>query len=220
MAQFHAELVRLASELESIRGQVQTKCNALRDLFARTTATMASSQHDRRLKHEEAERHLPQQSGGSRVDYGDFAFRMEGYAAVLSRDGQSGALLRDVATLEKFESDTIETLETRYWDVQQLSAAIAAALVTCTHGAVATLVRTILSVDPGHGLHVLHAVTQWFRPGSVVEQAASMASRNVNELQVGVMQWELTLIEHEPKFTCENSSDGEHAYQGHTRAVP
>ena len=37
---------------------------------------------------QEAGRHLPQQFGGSRLDHGDFAFRMEGYAAVLSRDGQ------------------------------------------------------------------------------------------------------------------------------------
>ena len=53
----------------------------------------AGSQHDRRLNHSEAGRHLPQQFGGSRLDYGDFvAFRMEGYAAVLSRDGQGVAL--------------------------------------------------------------------------------------------------------------------------------
>ena len=35
---------------------------------------------------------------------------MEGYAAVLSRDGQGGALLREVAKLEKFEDNTIEIL--------------------------------------------------------------------------------------------------------------
>ena len=93
----HAELLRLATELEAAKGQAQTECNALRDLFARTTAALSSSgsQHGRR--------HLPQQFGGSRLDYGDFAFRMEGYAAVLSRDGQGGALLREVAKLEKFE---------------------------------------------------------------------------------------------------------------------
>ena len=49
---------------------------------------------DRRLNQKEAERHLPQQFGGSGVDYGDFAFRMEGCAAVSSRDGHGGALLR------------------------------------------------------------------------------------------------------------------------------
>ena len=42
----------------------------------------------------------------------------------------------------------------------------------------------------------------------MVEQAASMArlippkrTRNLNELQVAAMQWELTLVEHESKFT-------------------
>ena len=66
---------------------------------------------------------MPQQFGGSRLDYGDFAFRMEGYAVILSRDGQGGALLREVAKLEKFEDNTIETLGRTFWDVQQLSAA-------------------------------------------------------------------------------------------------
>ena len=112
--QVHAELFRLATEVELVRGQTQTECNALRDSFARTTAAMGSSQHDRRLNHKEADRNLPQQFGGNRVDYGDFAFRMEGYAAVLSHDGQGGALLREVAKLDRFESDTIETLEKRY----------------------------------------------------------------------------------------------------------
>ena len=62
---------------------------------------MSSSapQHDRRLNHREAGRHLLQQFGGSRLDYGGFAFRMEGHAAVLSRDGQGGAILREVANL-------------------------------------------------------------------------------------------------------------------------
>ena len=87
-----------------MRGQVQTECNALRDFFARTTRALSSSgsQNDRRLNHREAGRRLPRQFGGSRLDYGDFAFRMEGYAAVLSRDGQGGALSREVAKLEKF----------------------------------------------------------------------------------------------------------------------
>ena len=124
------------------------------NLFARTTAALSSSgsQHDWRLNHREAGRHLPQQFGGSRLDYGDFAFRMEGYAAVLSRDGQGGALLREVAKLEKFEDNTIETLVRSFWDVQQLNAVMAAALITCTRGEVATLVRRILSVSPGDGL--------------------------------------------------------------------
>ena len=74
MEQVHAELVRLAAELESVRGHVQTECNALRDPFARTTATTAGSQHDRRLNHKEAEKHLPQQFGGSHVDHGTSLF--------------------------------------------------------------------------------------------------------------------------------------------------
>ena len=91
------------------------------------TCAPASRTHN----HREAGRHLPQQFGGSRLD-GDFAFRMEGYAAVLSRDGQGGALLREVAKLEKFKDDTTETLGRSCWDVQQLSAAVAADLTTCT----------------------------------------------------------------------------------------
>ena len=82
-----------------------------------------------------------------------------------------------------------------------LSAAMAAALITRTRGEVATLVRRILSVSPGDGLQAWFAVAHWFKPRSVVEQAASMArlispklTKNVNELQVAVMQWELTLL--------------------------
>ena len=133
---------------------------------------------------------------------------MEGFAAVFSCDGQGGALLREVAKLEKFEDNTTETLWRGFWDVQQLSAAMAAALTTCTRGELATLVRRILSVSPGDGLQAWHAVTQWFKPRSVGEQAASMArlispkhTMNVNELQVTVMQCELTLVEHESKFS-------------------
>ena len=130
--------------------QVQTDCNALRDLLAQTTVALSSSvpQHDRRLNHRKAGKHLPQQVGGSRLDYGDFAFRMECYAAVLSREGQGGALLREVAKLEKFEDNTIEVLGRSFWDVQRLSAPMVAALITCIRGEVATLVRRILSVSP------------------------------------------------------------------------
>ena len=101
MEPIQAELLRLATELEAVKGQVHTGCNALRDLFARTATAMSrsGSQHDRRLNHREAGRHLPQHLGGSRLDYGDFAFRMEGCAAVLSRNGQGGALLREVGKL-------------------------------------------------------------------------------------------------------------------------
>ena len=68
----HAELVDLDTELEAEKGSMQTECNALRDLLARTTTAMSSSvpQHDRRLNNREAGRHLPQQFGGSRVSDG------------------------------------------------------------------------------------------------------------------------------------------------------
>ena len=93
MEQVLAELVRLATELESVRGQVQTECNALRDLF-RTKHSDSGKVAARSPPEPQrgGERHLPQQFGGHRVDHGDFAFRVEGYAAVLSRDGQGGAL--------------------------------------------------------------------------------------------------------------------------------
>ena len=83
---------------------------------------------------------------------------MEGYAAVLSSDGQGGALLREVAKLGKFED--IEILVRSYWDVQQLSAAVAASLITSTRGEVATVERRILSVSPGDGLQSWHAMLQ------------------------------------------------------------
>ena len=111
MEAVHAEFVRLATELEAVKGQVQTESNAQRDLFARTTTAMSSSvpQLDPRLNTRKAGRRLQQQFGVSRLDCGDFASRMEGCAAVLSRDGQGGALFCVVAKLEKFEDNTIET---------------------------------------------------------------------------------------------------------------
>ena len=66
-----------------------------------------------------------------------------------------------MAELEKFEDNTIENWERNFWDVQQLSAAMAAALITCTRGEVATLVRRILSVSPGDGLRAGFAFTHW-----------------------------------------------------------
>ena len=60
---------------------------------------------------------------------------------VLSHDGQGGALLREFAKLDKFGSDTIATLDAACGDVQQVRAAMVAALVTGTRGEVATLVR-------------------------------------------------------------------------------
>ena len=126
----------------------------------------SSPQLDRRLNHREAGRHLLQQIGGSRLDYGDFAFRMEDCAAVKACDGQGGALLREVAKLEKFEGNTTGILVKNFWDVQQLGAVVAAALITCTRGKVATLVRRILNVSPGDGLQAWHAITQWFKHNS------------------------------------------------------
>ena len=41
MEAVHAELVRLAMDLEAVKGQVPTECNALRDFYARTTTAMS-----------------------------------------------------------------------------------------------------------------------------------------------------------------------------------
>ena len=64
---------------------------------------------------------------------------MEGFAAVLSCDGQGGALLRAVGKLEKFGADTIEVFGKSYRDCRALSADMAAARITCTRGEVGTL---------------------------------------------------------------------------------
>ena len=134
MEAVHAELLRLATELEPVKGQVQTKCNCEISLHGpQRPCRVQGPQHNRRLNHTEARRHLPQQFGGSQLDNGNFAFRMEGHAAVLSRDGQGGALLREVAKLDKFEDNTVAIFRRSFWDLQQLSAAMAAALITCTH---------------------------------------------------------------------------------------
>ena len=76
-------------------------------------------------------------------------------------------------------------------DVQQLSAAVAAALTTCTRGEVATLVRRILSLSLLDGLQAWRAVTQWFKPRSEASMARLMSPKrtvNVNGLQVAVIQ--------------------------------
>ena len=47
--------------------------------------------------------------------------------------------------------------------------------------------------------------------------------KNVNELQVAVVQWELTLVEHESKFSevvADSVKTSGHASQGHTREIP
>ena len=51
-------------------------------------------------------------------------------------------------------------------------------------------------------------------------------TKNVNELQVAVMQWELTLVEHESKFSevvadnMKTVATESHASQGHPREIP
>ena len=51
-------------------------------------------------------------------------------------------------------------------------------------------------------------------------------TKNVNELQVAVLQWELTLVEHESKFSevvadsVKNSCNESHASQGCAREIP
>ena len=146
MEPIHAELLRLVTELEAVEGQVQTVQRAAR---------LLCTDHYSHVKFSSSARLETEPQGSletlATADYGDFAFRMEGYAAVLSRDGQGGALLREVAKLEKFEDNTIENLERTFWDVQQLGAAMAAAPITCTRGEVVTLVRRILSVSHGDG---------------------------------------------------------------------
>ena len=109
---------------------------------------------------------------------------------------------------KSFEDNTIETLGRTFWDVQQLSASMAAALSTCTREEVATLVKGILSVSPGDGLQAWFAVTHWFKPDQWWYRRRRWRSscrqkrtKNVNELQVPVMQWDLTLVEHESKFS-------------------
>ena len=65
MEPIHVELLHLVTEQEAVRGQVQTECNAFRDLFVRNTTAMScsNSQHDRRQQED-----VQQQFGGSRVD--------------------------------------------------------------------------------------------------------------------------------------------------------
>ena len=79
MEPIHAELLRLATAGSSEMSSANRVQRVTRPL-----CTSSGPQHDRRLNHREAGRHLPQQFGGSRLDYGDFALRMEGYASVLS----------------------------------------------------------------------------------------------------------------------------------------
>ena len=84
MEQFFAELVRLATELDTVRDKVQTDLLTRATTAAATAATI--SQQNRRLNDREVERHFLRQFGVSRVDHGEFAFRIGEYAAVLSHD--------------------------------------------------------------------------------------------------------------------------------------
>ena len=89
--------------------------------------------------------------------------------SVTVMDRGVGALLREVAKLEKFKNDTIETFGRSHWDVQQMSAAMAAALITCTRGEVVNAgEEDSQCVSPGDGLPGWHAVMQWFKPRSSV----------------------------------------------------
>ena len=106
-----------------VRARVRTKRKSLNLLL--TQDTVRSKQDRYGLNHREAEGHLPQQFGGDRVVLGDFAIRTEEHASVLSHDGQSGAMLREVANLDK-DIDTLSTLAAVLWSVQPLSSAIAA----------------------------------------------------------------------------------------------
>ena len=117
---------------------------------------------------------------------------------VLSHDGQGGALLREFAKLDKFGSDTIATLDAACGDVQQVRTAMVAALVTGTRGEVATLVRRVLGEDRGNGLHCWHAVTQGQTP---ISCSTSDVNGTDEEREAAVMQEELTLFEHESKFS-------------------
>ena len=92
MEPIHAELFRLATELEAARDQVKTECNALRDLFARTTTALSSSGSRR-----ETEPHGSWKAPTTATRWKPTArFGWRALAAVLTRDGQGGALLREV----------------------------------------------------------------------------------------------------------------------------
>ena len=178
-------------ELEAVKGQVQTECNALRDLFARTTTAVSNPgpQYDRKLNHREWDT-----CRSSSVEASSTTVSLRfGWRTVRQSCLAIDRVVRcweKSPKLEKFEDNSVAILERTFWDVQQLGGPMAAALITCTRGEVATLVRRVLSVSPGDGLQAWHAVTQRFKPRSVVEQAASMArltstkrTKNVN------MQW-------------------------------
>ena len=141
-----------------------------------------------------------------------------------------GALLREVAKLVKFESDTIGDLGEK---------ALGRSAAERSHDSRCSYVHPRSSGKPWCGESSVqipgadsaagtqsHSGSDPLR--SLVEQASSMArlfptkrTKNANELQSAVVQWELTLVEHEAKFTevvpdkREHSSDESFAPQGH-----
>ena len=79
---------------------------------------------------------------------------------------------------------------------------MAVALTTCSRGEVATQARKILSVSPGDGTSSLaHTQVSCRQAASMARLISPKRSRNVNELQDAVIQWEITLVEHESKFS-------------------
>ena len=209
MEAVHAELVRLATELEAVKGQVQTESNALRDLFARTTTVMSGSgpQHDRRLNHREAGRHLPLQFDGSWLDYGDLCVsdgglrgslvaRWTGWCAV-ERSCQTGKVRRQhdrILGEELLGYPTIECgcgsrsdhMHPRRGgntgkEDSQCEPWRRAASLACSHAKVQAQISGGTGCADG-------------------ETSIAKRAKNVNELQVAVMQWELTLVEFESTF--------------------
>ena len=124
---------------------------------------------------------------------------MEGYAAVLSRDGQGGVLLREADKLEKFEDKLLgcPTNECSFGSC-------------CKHahprrgGNAGKENSQLESRRRAPSLARSHAMVQTRISGATggINGEARIAKtyKNVNELQVADMQWELTLVEHESKF--------------------
>ena len=135
---------------------------ACRGLSTRATAA-ARSQQDWRLNHREAERRLPQQLGGGRSPLRRLCFSDGGArSGLVTRQG--GALLREVAKLDRCESDAV-TL-----------GALGCSTVERSHGCRSGHVHapgggSLCAAGPlrrllGNGLHCRHAVTQCPDPDS------------------------------------------------------
>ena len=140
------------------------------------------------MNHKEAEIHLLQVCGGSRVDCGDFAFRIEVYAAVLSHVGPGGALLRDVAKHSVDSRRSVlgrPTVEGSH--CCRLGHAHAVRWRPWRDGSSAQTLETVSTA--GTQLHDIVSFDSWPK-----------RTKNASELQVAVLQWECTLGEHESKF--------------------